>query len=84
MSFKNLIIHSFSIIGVFKTNVFIRSIFFSLIYLFLIYPNLSITTFIPIILIILFLFMTFKISSRENKSEFDSSLSNILNIESIK
>ena len=33
MSFKNLLIHSLSIVGVFKINVLIRSILFLLVYL---------------------------------------------------
>ena len=37
MSFKNLIVHSLSIISVFKINVLIRSILFLLVYMFLIH-----------------------------------------------
>ena len=54
MSFYNLIIHSFSIISVFKYNVLIRSVFYLFIYLFLIYPKLSFITFLPFIFITIF------------------------------
>ena len=83
MSFKNLIIHSFSIIGVFKVNVFVRSILFSIIYFFLIYPNLSFITFIPIIFIILLNLLILKISRRENYEEYRNSLNNILSIKNL-
>ena len=83
MSFKNLIIHSFSIIGVFKVNVFVRSILFSIIYFFLIYPNLSFITFIPIIFIILLNLLILKISRRENYEEYRNSLNNILSINNL-
>ena len=42
MSFKNLIVHSLSIISVFKINVLMRSILFLLVYIFLIYQKISI------------------------------------------
>ena len=83
MSFYNLIIHSFSIISVFKYNVLIRSILFLIIYFFLIYPNLSFVTFIPLFFIILFNAIVFKISSRENYNEYENSLKNISNIDNL-
>ena len=49
MSFKNLLIHSLSIIGVFKINVLIRSILFLLVYIFLIQQNTTTVMLIPII-----------------------------------
>ena len=54
MSFYNLIIHSFSIISVFKYNVLNRSILILIIYFFLIYPKLSFITFLPFIFITIF------------------------------
>ena len=83
MSFYNLIIHSFSIISVFKYNVLIRSILFLIIYFFLIYPNLSFVTLIPLFFIILFNAIVFKISSRENCNEYENSLKNISNIDNL-
>ena len=83
MSFYNLIIHSFSIISVFKYNVLIRSILFLTIYFFLIYPNLSFVTLIPLFFIILFNAIVFKISSRENYNEYENSLKNISNIDNL-
>ena len=83
MSFYNLIIHSFSIISVFKYNVLIRSILFLIIYFFLIYPNLSFVTLIPLFFLILFNLLVFKISSRENYSDYKNSLTNISNIDNL-
>ena len=83
MSFYNLIIHSFSIISVFKYNVLIRSILFLIIYFFLIYPNLSFVTLIPLFFILLFNVIVFKISSRENYNEYENSLKNISNIDNL-
>ena len=54
MSFKNLFVHSLSIMAVFKFNVLIRSILFFFIYLFLIYEKISVITLMPISLIIIF------------------------------
>ena len=83
MSFFNLIIHSFSIISVFKYNVLIRSILFLIIYFFLIYPKLSFVTLIPLFFVILFNVIVFKISSRENYNEYENSLKNISNIDNL-
>ena len=83
MSFYNLIIHSFSIISVFKFNVLIRSILFLIIYFFLIYPNLSFVTLIPLFVLILFNLIIFKISSRENYNDYKNSLTNISNIDNL-
>ena len=84
MSFKNLLIHSLSIISVFKINVLIRSTLFLLVYFFLVYQKLSIIMMIPIILILILIFSVFTVSKRENLSELNNSLSNILNIDIIK
>tara|TARA_B100000945_G_scaffold209785_1_gene168861 strand:- start:1290 stop:2159 length:870 start_codon:yes stop_codon:yes gene_type:complete len=83
MSFKNLILHSLSIISVFKTSVLIRSIFFLFIYLFLINQNISLITLMPVILIILLLVSVFIISKRENLNEINNSFSNISKIDII-
>ena len=84
MSFYNLIIHSFSIISVFKYNVLIRSVFYSFIYIFLIYPKLSFITFLPLIFITLFTFLIFILSKRENLDEYNNCLENVENIEVVK
>ena len=84
MSFKNLIIHSLSIIGVFKLNVLIRSILFLIVYMFLIHQNISIIMLIPIILVVALLVSVFVLSGRENLDELNNSLSNISNIDILK
>ena len=84
MSFFNLIKHSLSIIAVFKTNVIIRSILFFLIYIFLIFENLSYVISIPLIGVLALVISVLAISKRENISELNDSLSNIKNIDEIK
>ena len=84
MSFKNLIIHSLSIISVFKLNVLIRSIFFLIVYLFLIHQNFSAITLIPIPLIIFLIILIFYISKRESLEDFNNTLSNIEDIKNLK
>ena len=84
MSFKNLIIHSLSIISVFKLSVLIRSMFFLIVYLFLIHQNISAIMLIPIPLIILLIVLVFSISKRENLELLKNSLSNISSIDNIK
>ena len=84
MSFKNLIIHSLSIISVFKFNVLIRSILFFFIYLFLIYEKISVITLIPILLIIIFNLLVFIVSKRENLDDYKNSIKNIFDVKIIK
>ena len=84
MSFKNLIIHSLSIISVFKINVLVRSILFLAVYIFLIHQNITVTTLIPIPLVVIFLVSIFSISRRENLEALNTSLSNISGIDNIK
>ena len=84
MSFLNLVMHSFSIMSVFKLTVLFRSILFVILYFFLIYNNISIITLIPIPLIIVFVMVLFSLSKRENLDELNKSLENINNIESLK
>ncbi len=84
MSFKNLLIHSLSIVGVFKINVLIRSILFLLVYLFLIQQNITIVMLIPIILVFILIVSVFSISKRESLEELNNSLLNISNIDSLK
>ncbi len=84
MSFKNLLIHSLSIVSVFKINVLIRSILFLLVYIFLIYQNITIVMLIPIILVLILIVLVFAISKRESLDELNNSLLNISNIENLK
>ena len=81
MNLFNLLIHSFSIIAVFKRSVIIRSILFLIFYLFFIFSNLSIITLIPVLAVLIFLFSILKISSRENIEELNCSLENISSVD---
>ena len=83
MSFFNLLKHSLSIIAVFKTAVFVRSIIFLFVYLFFTYQFLSIITLIPVFLIFILVFSVIFLSKRENLNELNNSLSNINNIENL-
>ena len=84
MSFKNLIVHSLSIISVFKINVLIRSILFLLVYMFLIHQKISIIMIIPVILVLILLVSVFVVSKRENLEELNNSLSNISSVDNLK
>ena len=84
MSFMNLIIHSLSIISVFKINVLARSILFLAAYMFLTHQNITIIMLIPVALVILLLILVFSISGRENLNKLNNSLLNILNIDNLK
>jgi len=84
MSFKNLIIHSLSIVSVFKINVLIRSILFLLVYIFLIHQNITAIMLIPVILVLALITSVFALSKRENLEELNNSLLNINNIDNIK
>jgi len=81
MNFFNLLIHSFSIIAIFKGTVIVRSIFFLIFYLFFISSYLSIITFFPVLIVLIFLFLVLKIASRENIGELNNSLKNIDSID---
>ena len=84
MNFLNLLIHSFSIIAVFKTTVILRSILFYAIYLILISNNITFITAIPLALIVIFAITILKVSGRENINSLKNSLFNIDNVVSIK
>tara|TARA_B100000809_G_scaffold249222_1_gene280258 strand:+ start:319 stop:1188 length:870 start_codon:yes stop_codon:yes gene_type:complete len=84
MSFKDLIIHSLSIISVFRTNVLIRSILFLLVYIFLIHQNITAIMLIPVILVLTLIASVFVVSKRENLEELNESLLNISNIDNLK
>ena len=80
MSFIKLVIHSFSILAVFKYQVLLRSIVFSIILL-LLAPNL-ITNFI-IICLIVFTICVFILSRRENIDGLKNSENQIADIVSV-
>ena len=81
MNIFNLLIHSFSIMAVFKRSVIFRSILFLIIYLLFIYKTLSIITLFPVFIILIFIFLIIKVSSRENIEELNKCLENIDSIE---
>jgi len=81
MNFFDLIFHSFTIISVFKSTVFIRSIIFFSVYLFLIFDAISILAFIPIIVLLFFVITIYKVSIRSNIAGLDKSLNNIGSID---
>jgi hypothetical protein len=81
MSFFNLLIHSFSIIAVFKKTTFLRSFIFLSVYLLLIFQSLSFITLLPVFLIIILLFAVVWTSKRENLDQFKKSLDNISSID---
>jgi len=84
MSFLNLIKHSLAIIAVFKSAVIFRSIAFYALYLIIIAEYISVITAIPLGLIIIFGLIILKISGRENMTEFNNSLTNISDIDTLK
>jgi hypothetical protein len=84
MNLLNLLIHSFSIISIFKKNVIFRSFFILLIYFFFIYQYLSFFILLPVFSLIIFVLAIIKISYRENINELKNALQNIKNIEIIK
>ena len=81
MSFFNLLIHSFSIIAVFKKTAFLRSFIFLSVYLLLVFQSLSFITLLPVFLIIILLFAIIWVSNRENLDQFKKSLDNISSID---
>jgi polyisoprenyl-phosphate glycosyltransferase len=84
MSLINLLKHSLSIIAVFKTTLLIRSVFFLIAYSFLVIEKISVITLIPVIGVIIMMISVITLSKRENISEFNSSLDNIVNIDILK
>ena len=84
MSFSNLILHSLSIISVFKFTWLARSIIFLLVYCYFISNFISLITLIPVVVIVVLNAMIFTLSARENLDEYKNSLSNISNIDTMK
>ena len=81
MNLFNLLIHSFSIIAVFRGVVIIRSVLFLFIYPFFITNNISFITLFPALIVLIFLLLILKVSSRENIEELNNSLENIGSID---
>jgi len=81
MNLLNLLIHSFSIIAVFKGAVLVRSLLFLILYLFFVSSNFSTITLFPALIVLIFLLLIFKVSSRENIEELNNSLENIGSID---
>ena len=84
MSFYNLIKHSLSIISVFRNTFLIRSGIFIILYIYLIKSNASIITSIPLVFLLVAVYSISNLALRENMEEFEKSLSNIKNINSLK
>tara|TARA_B100000787_G_scaffold57837_1_gene42141 strand:- start:3038 stop:3919 length:882 start_codon:yes stop_codon:yes gene_type:complete len=84
MSYVNLLKHSLSIISIFKVALLVRSLLFLIIYFFLMIGKISSITLIPIIAVIVMMFSAIILSRRENILEFNNSLENIVNIDTIK
>ena len=81
MNLFNLLIHSFSIIAVFRGTVIYRSILFLFFYLFFVFNNISFITLFPALIIFVFLLLILKVSYRENLNELNKSLDNIKNFD---
>jgi hypothetical protein len=81
MSFFKLLIHSFSIITVFRKTVFLRSFIFLSVYLFVIFQSLSLITLLPVFLNIILLLSVVLLSNRENLDNFKKCLDNISSID---
>ena len=84
MSFFNLLKHSLSIISVFRKTVLIRSALFITVYILMIKSNASAITALPLVLLLIMIYSISSLALRENMDEFDKSLSNIKNIDTIK
>ena len=82
MSFFKLLIHSFSIIAVFKYQVFLRSLLLIL-FLTFIKKHLGILSLILQILILIFNFVILIVSFRENKEDLFKSQENLKNVKRI-
>ena len=81
MNFFSLVFHSFAIISVFRNVTIVRSIIFFLVYLFLIFDNISILTLTPVLFLLVFVLIIFRISMRANIEGLDKSLDNIDSID---
>ena len=83
MNFFSLLFHSLSIISVFREVVIIRSIIYFIVYLFLIFNNLSIYTLMPVAFLFLFLLIILNISRRSSLLGLNQSLDNIESVDNL-
>ena len=84
MNFAALVFHSLAIISVFRNLVVIRSAAYLLVYLFLIFNNISTLTVIPIFFLLVFVFTILKISTRSDMDGLNKSLDNIVSIDTLR
>tara|TARA_B100001750_G_scaffold141877_1_gene113139 strand:- start:808 stop:1500 length:693 start_codon:yes stop_codon:yes gene_type:complete len=83
MNFFSLLFHSLSIISVFREVVIIRSIIYFIVYLFLIFNNLSVYTLMPTAFLFLFLLIILNISRRSSLLGLNKSLDNIESVDNL-
>ena len=83
-NYYKLFYHSFTIMSVFKKTIFLRSFIISIIYIFLIYQNVTFVKLIPFFFLSIFLSIIYTVSRRENLDELKNSLENIDGIETLK
>jgi len=84
MSFFNLIKHSLSIMSVFRKTFLIRSALFIILYILFIKNNASIITTIPLVFLLVAVYSISNLALRENKEEFEKSLSTLNDVIKIK
>jgi len=84
MSYYNLIKHSLSIISVFRKTFLVRSALFIIFYILLIKSYASVITAIPLVFLLIAVYAISNLALRENMEEFEKSLENISNIDTIK
>ena len=77
MNLFALFVHSLAIMAVFRNSALIRSAVFLIFYLFFVSYNLSLITLFPVLIVLIFQILIFRISSRESIQELNNSLSNI-------
>ena len=83
-SYYKLFHHSFTIMSVFKKTILLRSSIITIIYIFLIYQNVTFVKLIPFFFLSIFLSIIYTVSRRENLDELKNSLENIDGIETLK
>ena len=81
MSFFKLLVHSLSIIAVFKKRTFLRSFIFLSAYLLLVFQFLSFITLLPVFFVLVLVISVAWISKRENLDQLEKSLDNISSVD---
>ena len=81
MNFAGLVFHSLAIISVFIKEVIFRSMIFTMAYLFFVHSNISIVSFLPILILLAFVLIILNISKRSSLNGLDKSLDNIESID---